>query len=38
MNAHPQRHRRHVNLGLALSLLWCLGVWVGVLHLLGFGP
>ena len=37
MNAHPQRHRRHLNLGLAVALLWCIGIWLVALHLLGLG-
>jgi hypothetical protein len=37
MDAHPERPRRNLNVGLMVSLLWCAAVWVGVLHLLGLG-
>jgi hypothetical protein len=34
MNAHMQRHRK-LNLALMICVLWCIAVWLGVLHLLG---
>ena len=37
MDANQPRHRRQLNLGFAASLVWCIGVWFAVLHLLGLG-
>jgi hypothetical protein len=35
VDLHSSRNRRHLNVGLTVSLGLCLAVWLTVLHLLG---
>ena len=37
MDTNQPRQRRHLNIGFAVSVAWCLAVWFAVLHLLGLG-
>ena len=36
METRPGWKTKPLNLGVVLALVWCLAVWLGVLHLLGF--